>query len=253
MSGWDSAESWYSGCVGEKGHYYHQAVVLPNALRLLDLNKTSSLLDLGCGQGVLARHIPKEIDYVGIDLSEKLIAQAKQSSRRTKAAFFTADASQSLPLEKTDFDRACFLLSLQNMENPERAIATASRHLQQSGKLLLVLNHPCFRIPRQSGWGIDEHAKLQYRRVNGYMTPMQIPLQIHPGKGDAAGVTISYHHPLSSYMGWLQKYGFAAYALEEWCSDKKSEGAKARMENRARREIPLFLALAALLFKKPSS
>lgn len=251
MSGWDSAESWYSGCVGEKGHYYHQAVVLPNALRLLDLNKNTSLLDLGCGQGVLARNIPKGIDYVGVDLSKKLIDEAKKTTKREATAFLTADASQSLPLEKTDFDRACFLLSLQNMENPEGAIATASRHLKAQGKLLLVLNHPCFRIPRQSGWGVDEQAKLQYRRMNGYMTPMKIPLQIHPGKGDEAGVTITYHHPLSQYMGWLQKYGFAAYALEEWCSDKVSEGGKARMENRARREIPLFLALATFLFKKP--
>src|SRR5579872_4859138 len=52
---WDSSENWYSSCVGEKGHYYHQTVVLPNVLRML--GKFHSLLDLGCGQGVLARHL----------------------------------------------------------------------------------------------------------------------------------------------------------------------------------------------------
>jgi len=42
--------------------------------------------------------------------------------------------------------------------------------------LVIVLNHPCFRIPRQSGWGIDEKNKLQFRKVIKYMSPMEIPL-----------------------------------------------------------------------------
>jgi hypothetical protein len=33
--------------------------------------------------------------------------------------------------------------------------------------------------------------------------------------------------------------------MEEWCSDKKSEGAAARMEDRARKEFPLFLTILA--------
>ena len=250
MSSWDDAEKWYSGCVGEKGHYYHQAIVLPNGLRLLDLKKEMSLLDLGCGQGVLARSLSKGIEYVGVDLSSKLIEEAKRLAKREGAIFLHADATDLLPIKKTDFDRASFFLSLQNMARPEGAIATASRHLKQMGKLLIVLTHPCFRIPRQSGWGIDEMAKLQYRRLNGYMSPMEIPLHIHPGKGEAAGVTISYHHPLSAYFGWLQKHGFVVESLEEWCSDKISEGNKARMENRARKEFPLFLAILATLSKK---
>jgi hypothetical protein len=34
-------------------------------------------------------------------------------------------------------------------------------------------------------------------------------------------------------------------ALEEWTSDKESEGKASRMENKARSEFPLFLALRA--------
>ncbi len=251
MSGWDPAKKWYHDCVGEKVHYYHQTVVLPNVLRLLDLRSGNALLDLGCGQGVLARHLPKAIDYTGVDLSGELIKEAKRITKNPSVALIPYDAYKPLPIEKTNFDAACFLLSLQNMENPEGAIANAGKHLKEMGKLLIVLNHPCFRIPRQSAWGIDDAAKLQYRRVNTYMTPMAIPLQIHPGKGDQAGTTTSYHYPLSQYISWLHKYGFAVSGLEEWCSDKTSEGGKARMENRARKEIPLFLTLNTFLFKKP--
>ncbi len=250
MSSWDAAEKWYSGCVGEKGHYYHQTVVLPNTLRMLKVPENGSLLDLGCGQGVLARSLPASVEYTGIDLSKQLIEEAKRMTKQKNCRFIAADATKKLPLEKRDFDRACCILSLQNMEHGEGAIQSAARHLRVEGRLLLILNHPCFRIPRQSGWGVDEKAKLQYRRMNGYMSPMEIPLQINPGKGEKSEIFHSYHNPLSVYMKWLSKAGFYIDALEEWISDKKSEGAKARMEDRARREIPLFLALGAVLFKK---
>lgn len=239
---WDSSEQWYTSCVGEKGHYYHQAVVLPNALRLL--GKFTSLLDLGCGQGVLARSLPEKVEYVGVDLSKELIASAKKMSK--SGQFVVGDASAELPIEKKDFERATFILSLQNMEKGQGAIQTAGRHLKKGGKLLIVMNHPCFRIPRQSSWDIDEQMKLQYRRINSYMSAQEIPIQTHPGKGGHSATTFSYHHPLSAYSNWLQQEKFVIGAMEEWCSDKKSEGSRARMEDRARREIPLFLAILAI-------
>ena len=243
---WDSSEGWYSRIVGEKGHYYHQSVVLSSSLRLLGLKGKGSLLDLGCGQGVLARDIPAEIDYWGADYSKALIDTAKKLTKRARAQFVVADVEDQLPIDKMDFDWACFILSLQNMENQHRAIATASRHLKKGGKLLIVLNHPCFRIPRQSAWGVDEQAKLQYRRLNLYMSPQKIPIQTAPSKGEQSSVTYSYHYPLSDYTTWLQKEDLLIETMEEWCSDKKSEGTKAKMEDRARREFPLFIAILAV-------
>lgn len=242
---WESAEKWYGGCVGEKGHYYHQAVIFPNAMKLLGSPKEGSLLDLGCGQGVFARQLPEKMVYYGVDSSKSLIEQAKKITKSKLSQFFVSDVSKDLSIEKKDFDYASFILSLQNMEHPHKAIAIASKHLKKEGRLLIVLNHPCFRIPRQSNWGIDANAKLQYRRINSYMTPQAIPIQTHPGKGEASSTTYSYHHPLSSYSSWLLAEKFSILKLEEWCSDKKSEGSKARMENRAREEIPLFLTILA--------
>lgn len=239
---WDASESWYTSCVGEKGHHYHQAVVLPNVLRML--GRVHSLLDLGCGQGVLARHLGEGVDYVGVDQSKALIQAAKKmSGERT---FVVGDVTREISVEKSDFEAATFILSLQNMENGAGAIGTAARHLKKKGKLLIVLNHPCFRIPRQSSWGVDEAMKLQYRRMNGYLSPQKVPIQTNPGKGEESAATISYHHPLSDYMDWLKREKFVVVGMEEWISDKKSEGGKARMEDRARKEFPLFLAISAV-------
>lgn len=240
---WENVEGWYSSLVGEKGHYYHQSLILPGAKRLLGISSALiSLLDLGCGQGVFERSLPQNIEYLGIDASASLLDNARKLSRRPKAAFIQGNAER-LEIQKKDFDCAAFILSLQNIEHPMEAIGQASKHLKNGGKLLIVLNHPCFRIPRQSSWGIDEANKIQYRRINRYLTPMKIPIQMHMKQNDPSNVTYSFHHPLSDYVHFLNQNNLSVIGMEEWCSDKTSTGSKAKMEDRARKEIPLFLAI----------
>jgi len=244
---WEKSSSWYSAHTGEKGHYYHQSIILPNSMKLLGIsaNSSSSLLDLGCGQGVLARALPPTMTYCGIDASPSLIAVAKKTKPRPSTHFFVRDVTKNFNLEKKDFDCACFILSLQNIQAASAAIEQTRLHLRKNGTLLIVLNHPYFRIPRQTSWEIDRENKIQYRRINRYLTPLTIPIATHPSKGIQSPKTYSFHRPLGDYVHILIQSGFVVTGLEEWVSDKKSEGAMAPVEDRARMEIPLFLALLA--------
>ena len=240
---WDSPDRWYDNLVGEKGHYYHQSLIFPNLFKILSGEKIDSWLDLGCGNGVLSRHLPKTVEYFGVDNGKGLLAAAKDASPKS-AQFFLGDVTKKIPVEKTDFSHASFILSLQNMEDGQKAIAGASKHLRADGKLILVLNHPSFRIPRQTEWGYDEKTKIQYRRINAYMSPLKIPIAMHPGKKESIS-TYSFHHPLSTYTHWLKEAHLQILSIEEWCSDKKSEGGRAKSEDLARLEFPLFLTLIA--------
>ncbi|MBS0649270.1 MAG: class I SAM-dependent methyltransferase [Verrucomicrobia bacterium] len=240
---WESSHKWYDSIVGEKGHYYHEHVVLPSTLKLLALKQGDAVLDLGCGQGVLSRHLPVDVDYTGIDASPSLIQQAK---KRSKKSFHVADITKPLHLNLPPFSHATLILVIQNLEDHKKAIENAFRFLKPGGKLLIVMNHPCFRIARQSSWGVDEPKKLQYRRLDLYMSSLKIPIQTKPSAGEKSETTWSFHHPLSTYFQALAKTGFLVATLEEWVSDKKSTGPKARMENRSREEFPLFLALLAV-------
>lgn len=241
---WQNVAGWYNKLVKNEGHYYHQNTVIPRSLKLLELNKDSSLLDLACGQGVLARHIPRNMYYIGIDASAGLINFAKNNNRDPRHAYMVKDITQPLHVEKTDFTHAAIILALQNIENPEKVLVNAYQHLQQNGMLLIVLNHPCFRIPRQSSWGIDEQNKTQFRRINRYLSFLKIPINMHPGEKNSP-VTWSFHFPLSSYSEFLCRSGFSILKIEEWISDKKSVGKAAKMENRSRDEFPLFMAILA--------
>lgn len=244
---WQKVSDWYDTSVGEIGHYYHKTLILPGVIRLLDFpsSQPSSLLDLACGQGVLSRVIPSHVTYVGIDASSELIKAAKNYPPKGPVQFLQGDVTQKLPLKKQLFSHAALILALQNIENGEMVFKNVANYLEGGGAFVIVLNHPHYRIPRQSSWKVDLENKIQYRRIDRYMSPMKIPIQAHPGKGKNSSQTWSFHHPLSSYSLWLKNAGFTIDLIEEWCSNKISEGKAAKMENRSRQEIPLFMTILA--------
>lgn len=244
---WETSSSWYDKIVGAKGHYYHQQVIIPSILRLLEKEKRpqSHLLDLACGQGILARHLPKGMKYLGIDGSASLIQAAKQYETKETHQFFIHDLNDPLDLPFKEFSHAVCILAVQNLPEPLPLFRTAYAHLRKSAPFIIVLNHPAFRIPRQSSWGIDEQKKLQYRRIDRYMTSLKIPIQTQPSKQELSQETWTFHFPLSYYTAQLKQAGFLLESIEEWCSDKKSTGKNAAMENRSRQEFPLFLTLVA--------
>jgi len=246
---WGPVADWYGSIVGEKGHYYHEKVIFPNLLKLLNLKENDHLLDLACGQGVLSRVIPQGVRYTGVDIAKELVAQAQKANKKKNATFSVGDVTKPLSFE-TPFTHATIILAFQNFKNPKGALQNVWNSLEEGGSLAIVMNHPCFRIPRQSSWGVDKEKKLQYRRLDIYMSPLEIPIQAHPGKGKESVSTLSYHHSLQDLFGFLGEVGFMVEYLKEWCSDKVSEGGAAKQENRAREEFPLFLTLGARKISK---
>ena len=242
---WEKSSKWYKKIVGDEGHYFHQAIIFPKIKKMIDFAKVKSVLDLACGNGVFERQIDGKIIYLGVDISKSFIDEAKIKRKSLNHEFLIGDVSKNLPIKKTDFDLVTIILALQNIKDVEEVVKNANKYLKQNGKFLMVLNHPIFRIPRQSSWGVDEKSKTQYRRVDRYMNSLEIPITTNPGKFQKSEVTWSFHNPLSKYSEILFDNGFLIEKIEEWVSDKKSTGPMAKMEDRAREEIPMFMTILA--------
>ncbi len=247
---WNKVATWYDKSVGQDGHYYHEHIVIPGVLRLLDLKNEDSLLDLACGQGVLSRKIKPIKKYLGLDLSKDLIKFAKEHNRQNNHEFMVCDLSKILQPRTEKFDKATIILALQNIELANNVIKNAANYLKKGGRLVIVLNHPCFRIPRQSSWQTDIKNKQQQRVLNRYLSPLKIPIDMNPSEKNQEQnkkITWSFHNSLQDYSQMLYENGFLIEKIEEWSSDKESMGKMARMENRARSEFPLFMAISAQL------
>ncbi|MGB8816096.1 MAG: class I SAM-dependent methyltransferase [Minisyncoccia bacterium] len=241
---WGKVADWYDDLV-LKEDSYQKTLILPNLLRITNIKKGENILDIGCGQGFFANEFNKEGAIVtGTDISTELIEKAKKSSSKL-INYFVSDAGNLLNLKDNSFDKVFFILSIQNIENIERAFFEARRVLNTNGKIFMVINHPCFRIPQKSDWGFDENKKIQYRRVDQYMTESTIEINMHPGIKDSEK-TFSFHRSLSTYFEVFRKTGFCILNIEEWVSNKKSQkGPRQMSEDKARKEVPLFMLIEA--------
>ncbi len=241
---WGNVADWYGGLLQGEGTY-QKDVILPNLIRLLDIQKGEAILDLACGPGFFSNEFFKKgAKVIGVDISSELIALAKKNSPK-EIRYEISSADKIAGIKNASIDKAVVVLAIQNIENVTGVFQECQRVLKKGGSLLLVLNHPAFRISKASEWGWDEKRNMQYRRIDRYLSELKNKIQMHPGD-DPSEYTISFHRPLQFYFKALQKNGFYISRLEEWSSHKKSEpGPRAVAENRARIEIPLFLFLEA--------
>lgn len=243
---WDPVAEWYKGMVGEGGHRYHQRYAIPALLNLLDPQPGEQILDIGCGPGVPAPHIADAgARYTGVDASDRLLRAARENHGHD-GRFLLGDSRRLEALKELRaamFDAAFFLLSIQDMDPLDEVLRAAAWAVRDGGRLVIVMLHPCFRVPRQSGWGTDEGRRLRYRRVDRYLTPLPVPMKPYPGQ---QGVTRSFHRPLEQYVNTLARNGFLLDRLHEIPAyDEASAHNQSRAENLSDREIPLFLGIRA--------
>ena len=246
-TGWGHVARWYDDVV-DSDNSYQKTLILPNLLRLLELKQGETLLDIGSGSGFFSKEFAKlGAKVFGIEPSSELIKIAEEKMAGTfNPSFVKGKADDLGQFKDKTFDKAIFILSLQNIKEFGEAIMEAGRVLKKGGFIYIVLNHPAFRIPKQSSWGWDEEQGRQYRRVDEYLGEFTQKIEMHPGDNKNI-VTFSFHRPIQSYFKALKKSGFLISRFEEWNSNRVSEpGKRSEEENRIRKEIPLFLFLEAI-------
>lgn len=117
-------------------------------------NDVSSVLDLGCGSGVLRRWLgPVEaIDYVGVDLSEVAIDMASREWTDGPTKFVASDVATYVPDRK--FDVIVFNEMLYYFERPGDILERFAASLEENGRYVISL------------WDAPE-SRLAWRRSRG--------------------------------------------------------------------------------------
>lgn len=242
---WGQVADWYEDHLAG-GDTYHEKVIAPHVLRLMEPIKGKPIIEIGCGEGYFTRLLKKNgHTIVGSDISEELIHKAQQHNDGIRYVVAPADTLSFAQ----DVSAAGMLavLTLQNMERIEPVMQEAARVLSKDGRILIILNHPAFRIPQRSSWGFDQEKGMQYRRLDGYLSAHAAKIDMHPGARAGKTYTHSYHRSLQDYSKALRTAGFVITKIEEWISHRVSEqGPRKQAEDVARKEFPLFLAIEAM-------
>ena len=245
-SSWDPVAGWYDATVGIRGSPHHRKAAIPTVMQLAEVRRGERVIDVGCGQGVLAHHVLKAGgQYLGIDASLAMVRLARK--RRGDDGMFEHGDARDLvgttSAEPASFDVAVYLLSIQDMDPLDEVFASVAQVLKPGGRVVIFMVHPAFRAPRGSGWGFDPKRKLTYRRVERYLTPASVPMKEYAEvrKGAPRGATISFHRPLMDYVNALARAGLRLDAMVELPDPVVDD------RSRSNPEVPLFVALRARL------
>ncbi len=248
---WTPVASWYDEYLKKSGTLQSE-VILPNILRMLDLQKGDTVLDIACGQGFFTEHFAESGATVyGTDISKELIMLAEKSAKNKKLSinYRILPAHKAPHMPDMSADIVVVILAFENIENINQVLAEISRVLRPDGRVVIVLMHPAFRIPQESAWGFDTEKNVQHRIIEKYLSEATYKIDMHPGKAgkkhiSTGDITLSFHRSLQWYMKAFNKANFKISRLEEWISHKESNiGPRKAAEDRARKEIPMFMCI----------
>lgn len=126
---------------------FYEDAALDELIAHSDFGQAEKVLEFGCGTGrfasrLLAEHLSPSASYLGIDLSQTMIALAQQrlAAYPGRAQVMQSDGSIHFPLPDHSVDRvvSTYVLDLLSETDARQAIAEAFRVLKPDGRLCLV-------------------------------------------------------------------------------------------------------------------
>jgi len=140
---------------------------------LLDLRPGMNLLEVGVGTGLSLPMLPTNIKVVGIDLSEKMLAQAEKRLEREglkdRVKLLKMDATH-LKLPSNSFDRVLAAYFISCVPEPIKVIEEMKRVCKPGG-YLVFLNH--FRSDNPVLGSIEKVLSPLFYRI-GFRTDLQV-------------------------------------------------------------------------------
>jgi len=219
---------------------------LPTVRRLLAGQiEGREVLDLACGTGYYSRKLKQwgAARVVGVDVSQAMIAQAREAEAREKAGieYLLADAAVLPVLGAFDLATAMYLLHYAETPEAMRCMCrNIAVNLKSSGKLVALLPEPDYVM----GKGETERYGFTYRLVAGDQDWMLVHADVHIDPPfsieyrhwarrvfedalQAAGFTDLRWHPFAVSPEGLAKFGEAYW--QDFLTNPMSTALTARL------------------------
>ena len=168
------------------------------------------VIDLGCGYGWFCRSAREAgaANVLGIDLSEKMLARARELTDDSGISYQRGDLAQ-LTLHGQTFDLAYSQLALHYLPDLAPLFSTRYQALQPGGWLVFTTEHPIYTCPLRQGWLTDNEGQRSWA-VNNYQNEGQ-----RVSNWLADGV-VKYHRTLGTTLNALMAAGFDIRHVNEW-------------------------------------
>ena len=205
---WEAHAQWWQDGFTEGADPEYDEQIIPLAAE--HLAGARRVLDIGCGEGQIARVAQRAgAEFVlGLDPT---VAQVVVAARRAGGPFYGRAEASALPCPDESFDAVVACLVFEHIVDVDSAIAEVGRVLAPGGRFCFFLNHPLLQTPN-SGWIDDQilDPPEQYWRIGEYLVEDETIEEVEKG------VFIPFiHRPLSRYLNALIEHGLVLQRMEE--------------------------------------
>src|SRR3989338_1029185 len=195
-------ENWDSILGAYEGDPYRRFVMIPTILNLLPDVCGKSLLEIGCGNGILIPHLLKAGagGVVGIDIAPKLLDIARKRLPKT-VPLYEADITKSLKLSEAPFDGAVSNFVLNEVKNLQTPLQNIYNLLRPGAFFIMGVTHPTFLL--------GKHLIHGERAIKGYKSYFSGE-SVTDGyqDGDKSIDFVTYTFPISAYVNVAMDVGF---------------------------------------------
>jgi 2-polyprenyl-3-methyl-5-hydroxy-6-metoxy-1,4-benzoquinol methylase len=174
------------------GFHYHLDLTIPRLLQAVGPVDGLTVLDAGCGEGIVSRSLVGAARVVGIDISSRLIAYARDRDPTNAISYEAHDLSRPLPQYAGTFDLVVSNLVLNDVPDYVGFIRTLSDVLNPHGRIVLNINNPYSAVLRQ--------------KVDNYFASHQIAQY-------GFGAVSYYHRTMEDYMTAFAEAGLMLQRL----------------------------------------
>lgn len=197
------------------------------------------VLDLGCGFGWHCRYAREQQarSVVGIDLSENMLARAKQTTV-DPAIEYRQLAIEDIDFPEGEFDVVLSSLALHYVEQFDKVVQKVHHCLVPGGTFVLSVEHPVFTALATQDWHYDSQGQRMHWPVDNYQD--EGLRQANFLENDV----LKYHRTVATYMNALIDSGFTITRISEPKPSAKMLDEIPEMQDETRR--PIFLIIAAV-------
>ena len=247
---WNKKAQFWDELHGDEGNAFHRRLIEPSVLQLLDLRDGESILDIGCGNGALARRLAaRGANVTAIDFSEQLIKFARRRSvaKGINVYYVVCDATDEAALMQLGtgrFDAITCTMTLMDMPTIEPLSHAVRSLLSERGRFVFSTMHPAFN----SNNPIFVHEKEDRDGIvsEHFAVKLRAYLDLPPVKGAGAPGEPTphyyYHRPLSELLGTAFAAGLMLDGLLEPAFHPEDAASTERISWHKYTQIPPILS-----------
>jgi len=231
---WNRKAEFWDALHGDEGNQFHQQLVGPSVERLLQLKSGERVLDVACGNGVLARRLAEAGGIVtATDFSEDLITLARKRKQPAGQMinYQVVDATDEaalVALGEQQFDAVVCSMALMDMPVIAPLYHAVTQLLKPNGRFVFANAHPAFNSNNPvfvAEKGDREGLIYEHTGVKIFQYLQMAPVK-GAGAPDEPNPHYYYHRPLHQLLGEAFAAGLLLDAIEEPAFPKDYEFSK---------------------------